>query len=58
MTKVIFIGATGTDIGKTYVTCLLLRQLRKLGYKARAIKPVISGFNVDAIDQSEIGRAS
>ncbi len=55
MTKVIFIGATGTDIGKTYVTCLLLRQLRKRGYKARAIKPVISGFDVDALDQTDTG---
>ncbi|MCF6215308.1 MAG: dethiobiotin synthase [Emcibacter sp.] len=55
MTKVIFIGATGTDIGKTYVTCLLLRQLRKQGYKARAIKPVISGFDVDALDQTDTG---
>jgi len=55
MTKVIFIGATGTDIGKTYVTCLLLRQLRKRGYKARAIKPVISGFDDDAIDQTDTG---
>ena len=55
MTKVIFIGATGTDIGKTYVTCLLLRQLRKLGHKARAVKPVISGFDDEAIDQTDTG---
>jgi len=55
MTQIIFIGATGTDIGKTYVTCLLLRQLRKQGYKARAIKPIISGFDRAAIEQTDTG---
>ncbi|PCI34029.1 MAG: dethiobiotin synthase [Alphaproteobacteria bacterium] len=55
MVKVIFIGGTGTDIGKTYVTCLLLRQLLDKGYKVRAIKPVISGFDEMAIDQSDSG---
>lgn len=55
MTKIIFIGATGTDIGKTYVTCMLLRQLREQGYKVRAIKPVISGFDEDDIGQTDSG---
>lgn len=55
MTKTIFIGATGTDIGKTYVTCMLLRQLLDAGYKARAIKPIISGFDEDAIEQTDSG---
>lgn len=35
-----FITATGTGIGKTYVTALLAKQLG-----ARAIKPVMSGFS-------------
>ncbi len=56
MTQVIFIGATGTDIGKTYVTCLLLRQLQEQGYKVHAIKPVISGFDEDNIADSDTGR--
>jgi len=56
MTKVIFIGATGTDIGKTYVTCQLLRQLQEKGYNARAIKPIISGFDPAAIEQSDTGQ--
>ena len=55
MVKTIFIGGTGTDIGKTYVTCLLLRQLKDNGFKVRAIKPVISGFDETAIDQSDSG---
>jgi len=55
MTHVIFIGATGTDMGKTYVTCLLLRQLRDQGYTSRAIKPVISGFDENAPEDSDSG---
>ncbi len=55
MGKTIFIGGTGTDIGKTYVTCLLLRQLQDEGFKVRAIKPVISGFDDKALEQSDSG---
>ncbi|VAV90220.1 Dethiobiotin synthetase [hydrothermal vent metagenome] len=55
MTRVIFVSATGTDIGKTYVTCLLLRQLHAQGYSARAIKPVISGFDENALEDSDSG---
>jgi dethiobiotin synthetase len=43
-------------MGKTYVTCLLLRQLRDQGYTARAIKPVISGFDENAPEDSDSGR--
>ncbi len=56
MTKTIFIGATGTDIGKTYITCMLLRQLQDEGYKARALKPVISGFDPLDIAMSDTGK--
>lgn len=55
MTKIIFIGGTGTDIGKTYVTCMLLRQLLEKGYKTRAIKPVISGFDPQAVERTDSG---
>ena len=56
MAKVIFIGATGTEIGKTYITCLLLRQLQNQGYKARALKPVISGFDPQDMATSDTGK--
>jgi len=56
MTRIIFIGATGTDIGKTHVTCMLVRQLRAQGFKVRAIKPVISGFDEQAIEQTDSGK--
>lgn len=55
MVKSIFIGGTGTDIGKTYVTCMLLRQLQDEGFKVRAIKPVISGFDEQDIENSDSG---
>ncbi len=41
----LFITATGTEIGKTFVTCALTHQLRTLGRPVRAIKPVVSGFD-------------
>ena len=37
----IFITATGTDIGKTYVACALIRALRKQGRPVDAFKPVL-----------------
>jgi len=56
MTRIIFITATGTDIGKTYVTVMLVRQLQDQGYRVRAIKPVISGFDRDDMANSDSGR--
>ena len=46
-----FITATGTDIGKTYVTAGLLRHLRSEG--ASAIKPVVSGFTAESAAVSD-----
>ncbi len=43
----LFVTATGTGVGKTYVTALLCRQLRAQGRNVRALKPVISGFDPD-----------
>lgn len=42
---IIFVTSSGTDIGKTYVSALLLRQLRARGLPARALKPVVSGLD-------------
>jgi dethiobiotin synthetase len=43
----IFVTATGTDVGKTFVTTGLIRHLRAQGRKVDAIKPVVSGFDPD-----------
>jgi dethiobiotin synthetase len=50
-----FVTATGTDIGKTYVTSGLVRHLRGAGKKVRALKPVASGFDAYALAQSDAG---
>lgn len=52
----LFVTATGTEIGKTFVTALLLRQLRSSGRPAAAIKPVMSGFDPADADTSDAGR--
>ena len=49
----LFITATGTDCGKTFVTSGLLRHLRALGLPARALKPVVSGFDEAAPEGSD-----
>ncbi len=43
MAKGIFITATGTDVGKTYISALMLKHLRKAGLNAGYYKPVLSG---------------
>jgi dethiobiotin synthetase len=41
----IFITATGTEVGKTYVAASLIRNLRQIDKDVTAIKPVVSGFD-------------
>lgn len=43
MAKGIFITGTGTDIGKTYVTGLLIKTLRRAGFNAGYYKAAASG---------------
>ncbi|WP_044559239.1 dethiobiotin synthase [Azospirillum sp. B4] len=42
-----FVTATGTDIGKTFVTSGLVRRLRAKGVGATALKPVVSGIDLE-----------
>jgi dethiobiotin synthetase len=51
----IFITATGTDIGKTFVTAGLARALRQRGRAVEALKPLISGFDPVALAASDTG---
>jgi dethiobiotin synthetase len=46
--RLIFITGTGTGVGKTVVTSLLLTHLRQNGARAMAIKPFCSGGRQDA----------
>lgn len=41
----IFVTATGTDIGKTFVTAGLIRFFRERSERVEALKPVVSGFD-------------
>lgn len=43
MTQGIFITATGTDIGKTYISGLLVKKLREQNINCGYFKPVLSG---------------
>jgi dethiobiotin synthetase len=43
MTKGLFITATDTGVGKTYLTALIARSLRAAGVRVGAYKPVCSG---------------
>jgi dethiobiotin synthetase len=50
-----FVTATGTDIGKTFVTAGLVRHLRAAGKPVHAIKPVVSGYDDVAMAESDPG---
>ena len=43
MAKKIFITGTGTDIGKTYISALIVKKMREAGFNCGYFKPVISG---------------
>lgn len=53
MAKGLFITGTGTDIGKTYVTALLVKCLRDGGYDTGYYKAAISG--ADSVAESDAG---
>jgi dethiobiotin synthetase len=52
----LFVTSSGTDVGKTFVTVQLLVELRAAGYRARALKPVASGFDSARPEDSDSGR--
>jgi dethiobiotin synthetase len=51
----IFITATGTDVGKTFVAASLIRHLRQMGRLVEALKPVVSGFDPEQAATSDPG---
>lgn len=57
--KTLFVTGTDTDVGKTYVGCLLLSHLRSEGMRVRAYKPVASGFaEIEGSDGARLWRAT
>ncbi|MGB8365142.1 MAG: dethiobiotin synthase [Rhizomicrobium sp.] len=53
--RAFFVTATGTDIGKTFVTAGLVRLLREDGERAAALKPIVSGFAMARAGESDPG---
>jgi len=51
-----FITATGTDLGKTWVTAGLLAALRRRDVAVRALKPVMCGFDPADAAASDAGK--
>ncbi len=49
----VFVTATGTEIGKTFVTAGLAACLRRQGRKVATLKPVVSGFDASAAEASD-----
>ena len=50
-----FVTATGTDIGKTYLTTSLIRLWRAAGHAVDALKPVTTGFDPAEAAGSDAG---
>jgi dethiobiotin synthetase len=51
----IFVTATGTDVGKTFVTAGLIRHYRRQGRPVDALKPIVTGFDTAAVATSDPG---
>ena len=53
MAKGLFVTATGTDAGKTYITALLVKKLSEAGLRASYYKAALSG--AETIAESDAG---
>src|SRR4051794_28932925 len=54
----LFVTATGTSSGKTFVTRSLAVYLRRAGIRVAAIKPLETGCDPDPFDAMHLARAS
>jgi len=52
----VFVTASGTDVGKTFVTLRLIAELTRAGLGVRALKPVASGFDPADIGSSDTAK--
>lgn len=51
----LFVTAAGTEVGKTFVCCRLIEELRR-EWRLRVVKPVATGFDPDDVASSDTGR--
>ncbi len=49
----LFVTATGTEVGKTFVTAGLIGARRRVGLPVAALKPIASGFDENAPETSD-----
>jgi len=56
MNKSYFITATGTDIGKTWLTAGIVAACRAEGRPVRALKPIMSGYDPARHEDSDIAK--
>lgn len=54
--SMIGITSCGTDIGKTFISCALIRELRRRGRTVHALKPAISGMAGVPLSETDSGR--
>ncbi|ATQ42053.1 dethiobiotin synthase [Caulobacter mirabilis] len=54
--RTFFVAGGGTDVGKTHVTALLVRALRRAGKTVAVLKPVASGYDPAHPEESDAGR--
>jgi dethiobiotin synthetase len=52
----LFVTASGTDIGKTFVTVRLIAELKAADYRVRALKPVVSGLDTANVGNSDTAK--
>ncbi len=52
----LFVTATGTDIGKSFVTCGIVAELHRRLRSVAALKPLASGFDDSRAAESDPGR--
>lgn len=54
--KTVAIAGSGTDVGKTFVACRLIEDLRARGVRVVPRKPVVSGVDDDDVGSSDTDR--
>lgn len=54
--RTVFVTGAGTELGKTYVACAVIRALRAQGLTVDALKPAVSGFDPDQAADSDPAR--
>lgn len=54
--RTLFVAGAGTDLGKTFIACAVIRALRAQGLSVDALKPAVSGFDPARMEESDCGR--